>query len=111
MKEIRWTKSYSSGPWKVPNYKAKIGPIELQCRPSIKFIRNYKTNIIGWTCFIYFEGRQIGHTPREQLLEFTQKAAEVLAIKYLLGHSLTVLKSLKGTGLLEDVLFEIGIDL
>ena len=114
MKGIRWTKSNGSR-FSYNNilsqYKAKIGSIKLWCRPSIKYLRGGKVCITGWTCYLYFEHIQIGHTTREKSLEFTQKEAEKLAIKYLLGYSLNAVKALKRIGLLEQVLSEVGIDL
>lgn len=114
MDGIRWTKSYPGRfkySRKIPNYNAKIGFIKLWCRPSIKYLRGYKIRIIGWTCYLYFGDRQIGHTAREKSLELTQKGAERRAIKYLLGDSLVAIKALKKMGLLEEVLSEVGIDL
>lgn len=111
MKGIRWFKSYYGYRKETPNYNAKIGHIKLCCRPSIRYLRDNKRRIFGWTCNIYLGNKQIGQTTREQSLEFTQKEAEKLAIKYLLGYSHVVLKALKKIGLLEDMLSEIGIDL
>ena len=108
MKGIVWTKSHLN---EIPYYNAKIGYIKLWCRPSIKHSRNGKKHIIGWTCYIYFECKRIGHTAKEKSLEFVQKKAEKLAIKYLLGYSFVTLRALKRTDLLGEMLSEIGVDL
>lgn len=108
---IRWTKSYGGYCKEIPNYNARIGHIKLWCGPSIKYLRNGGVRPIGWTGYIYFEDRQIDHTPREQSLEFTQREAEKLAIQYLFGYGFATLKTLKKMDLLEEMLFEVGVDL
>ncbi len=114
MEGIVWTKfEFHSG--KTVSYKAKVGCMELWCRPSKTTLGN-KPRILGWMCSVYFGEHDwpckvFGHTKREIPLELAQKEGEKLAIKYLLGHGLTIVRALKRTSLLEDVLSEVGIDL
>lgn len=114
MEGIIWTKSKISRSRRhegIFNYKAKVGCIELWCRPSKTCSGRIKDGRFGWTCSLYFEQFSLGETKREVPLEYAQKEGEKLAIKYLLSHGLTIVRALKRTNLLEDVLSEVGVDL
>lgn len=113
MEGIVWTNSRTSfGSSKVVNYNARIGCIKLWCRPSLRgYFNNNKPRILGWTCSLYFEQISLGCTKREIPLECAQKKGEKLAIEYLLSHGLVIIRALKRTNFLEEVLSEVGIDL
>lgn len=109
MNEIRWTKS---GTERFPWYKARIGYIELWCRSTIiVHATKNRRGIRGWDGTVYFGNKWVAYTKTRKLLESAKKDAERLAIEYLVGSGFTTLKALKKTGLLDEVLSEVGIDI
>lgn len=110
MNRIKWIKS---GTEKFPNYNAKIGPIDLRCRPEMKYSRLDRpgNSIYKWRCSVYLKDKWVVGTKNRKSLENAQKDGEKLAIQYLFGYGFIILKELKKMGILEEMLFEVGIDL
>lgn len=98
MNGIKWVQR---GTKQFPYSSVKIGDIELHCHSSKN---EYRSSV-------YFGNKWIADTCIRRSSDLAQKDAEILAIRYLLGHSFILLQTLKKIGLLEDMLSEVGVDL
>jgi len=94
------------------SYSAVLGNISLTCRPSIKYPNHYehKAYCVGYQGSARYNGQSVFGTVRKSL-HLAKKDAEKFATRYLLGGGNIVLKQLKRTGLLEEALFDVGIDI
>lgn len=116
MTGIRW---FKSGKGVYAHYIAKIGSIELACRPRLNWApKEYdepvaKPIIVGWKYFLYVENKLVVDTKTirahkqdevDLALKLCQENAEKIAIKYLFGYGSVTLKALKKVGLLEEIL-------
>ncbi len=100
MNKTRWVKSIDG--MGVSRYWAKIGIVELLCRPKIKYLYNYhyRRRIVGWDCDVYFNNKLIATTRTVKVynhdkpsisLKLCQENAEKLAVRYLIGYGLIAL--------------------
>ncbi len=109
MDDIKWIKRDET------SYDAKIGCINLCCRPVFTRFDNPIRRAVGWRCVIYFDHEfdyePIGETKRRRSLRLSQEDGEKLVIEYLRGYGFLVLKQLKRMGLLEEMLSEVGVEL
>ncbi len=111
MNKIRWKKSNKNG---TPNYSAKIGNFDLICRQTIIYKRQTKggrSKTYEWYCTVYFDDKWMIDTKLLKSLESAKKDGEKLLTTYLFGAGFVMLRTLKQTGLLTEVLSEVGVDL
>lgn len=111
MDGIKWT-NHRLGTEKLPWYKAEVGYIELWCR-QVKIVCATKNRraINGWDGTIYIGDKWGASTKTRKLLKSAKEDVEILAIKYLVGYGFLTLKALKKTGLLKEMLLQVGVNL
>ncbi len=110
MIKIIWKDGYIHGGF--PSHWAEIGSVEVYCTPRVGYPNdrwNF-SHVTGWEPAIWNGKRFISGKIRKSL-EVAKRDCEKMVIQFLVDRGFVVVKELKKTGLLEEVLSEVGIDL